>query len=182
MKTFNVPTRETVSAANQEIFDKLAKGLGKVPNLYATMAYSENGLATYLALSNAKTSFKAKEKEAINLIVSQVNECLYCLSAHTMIGKMNGFTDEQILQIRRGEVSFDSKLDALVKLAQDLTAKRGHGDAALLDNFYAAGYTNENLVDLIVVIGDKTITNLLYAATEIPVDFPAVPALETAHA
>ncbi len=182
MSTFNVPTRETVSPANQEIFDKLSKAIGKVPNLYATMAYSEHGLATYLALSNAKTSFRGKEKEAINLIVSQVNECDYCLAAHTAIGKMNGLTDDQILEIRGGQAPFDAKIDALVKLAKDLTAKRGHAAPGLLDAFFAAGYNNENLVDLINVIGDKTITNLLYAVTKVPVDFPAAPALKPVNA
>jgi AhpD family alkylhydroperoxidase len=182
MKTFKVPAKENVSPANQQLFDKLAKGLGKVPNLYATMAYSENGLATYLALNSAKSSLKAKEKEAVNLVVSEVNSCDYCLSAHTMIGKLNGFTDEQILDIRGGEAPFDSKLDALVKLAKNLTEKRGKADAEVVDNFFAAGYTEENLVDTILVVGDKTITNLLYGVTQIPIDFPPAPALHTAKA
>jgi hypothetical protein len=51
MKTFSVPTRETVSPVNQQLFDKVSKGLGKVPNLFATMAYSENAPGMYLALS-----------------------------------------------------------------------------------------------------------------------------------
>ncbi|SEN73385.1 alkylhydroperoxidase AhpD family core domain-containing protein [Chitinophaga rupis] len=182
MKTFKVPAKENVSPANQQLFDKLAKGLGKVPNLYATMAYSENGLGTYLALSSAKSSLKAKEKEAVNLVVSEVNSCDYCLSAHTMIGKLNGFTDEQILEIRSGEAPFDSKLDALVKLAKNLTEKRGKADAEVVDNFFAAGYTEENLVDTILVVGDKTITNLLYGVTQIPIDFPAAPALHAEKA
>jgi len=182
MKTFQVPTRENVSPANQQLFDNLTKSIGKVPNLYATFAHSQNALGAYLAYSSAKSSLKAKEKEAINLVVSQVNECDYCLSAHTMIGKLNGFTDEQMLDIRRGDAAFDAKLDALVKLAKNLTEKRGKADEALLDNFFAAGYTNENLVDAILVIGDKTVTNLLYGATQNPIDFPPAPALETAQA
>ncbi|MEO6849564.1 MAG: carboxymuconolactone decarboxylase family protein, partial [Mucilaginibacter sp.] len=90
MKTFAVPTREQVSPANQAIFDNLTKALGMVPNLYATMAYSENGLGNYVALQSGKSSLRGKEREAINLIVSQVNGCIYCQSAHTVLGKMNG--------------------------------------------------------------------------------------------
>lgn len=63
MKTFNVPTREEVSPANQVLFDNLKKGIGKVPNLYATMAHSENALGAYLTLQSGKTSLKAKEKK-----------------------------------------------------------------------------------------------------------------------
>jgi uncharacterized peroxidase-related enzyme len=177
MKTFNVPTREEVSPANQAAFDTLKKNIGMVPNLFATMAHSENALATYLAFSTAKSSLKAKEKEVVNLVVSQVNECDYCNSAHTAIGKLNGFTAEQILEIRRGEASFDPKLDALAKYAKSAAENHGHADQKVLDNFFAAGYTNENLVDVILVIGDKIITNYLYAVTQIPIDFPVAPAL-----
>ncbi|SDT67009.1 uncharacterized peroxidase-related enzyme [Mucilaginibacter mallensis] len=177
MKTqFSVPTRDEVSPANQTIFDNLQKALGFVPNLYATIAYSDNGLARFLSYQNAKTSLSNKEKEAVNLIVSQVNECVYCQSAHIVLGKMNGFTDEQLLDIRKG-TSTDPKLNALVALAANITATRGKADGDLVDDFYAHGYTNANLIDLILQISDKTAMNYLHNLTEIPVDFPLATAL-----
>ncbi len=97
MRKFTVPAREDVSPANQAIFDNLTKAVGFVPNLYAAIAYSDSGLERYLAYQNAKTSLSNKEKEAVNLIVSQVNSCVYCQSAHTVIGKMNGFSDNNFL-------------------------------------------------------------------------------------
>ena len=75
MTTFSVPTRDDVTPDNQAIFDNLKKALGFVPNLYATFAYSPTALGTYLALQNAKSSLKPKEREVINLVVSQVNDC-----------------------------------------------------------------------------------------------------------
>ena len=108
MITFNVPKRDDVSTTNQAIFDSLKKAIGFVPNLYATYAYSDNALKNYLDFANAKTSLKAKEKEVVNLAVSEVNQCEYCLSAHTAIGKMNGFTDDQILDLRAGQAPFDT--------------------------------------------------------------------------
>ena len=176
MKIFAVPTRDQVSSDNQAIFDNLKSALGFVPNLYATIGYSDNGLGRYLTYQNAKTSLSNKEKEAVNLIVSQVNECSYCQSAHTVIGKMNGFTDDQILDLRRGK-SNDVKLNALVALAGDITKNKGKGDATLVDNFFAQGYTNENLVDLILQISEKTAMNYLHNLTEVPVDFPVAVAI-----
>ena len=85
MKTFNVPTRDQVSPASQIAFDNLNKAIGMVPNLYAAIGYSENGLARYLAFQAGKTSLNNKEKEAVNLVVSEVNGCRYCQSAHTVI-------------------------------------------------------------------------------------------------
>lgn len=179
MSTFNVPTREEVATGNQVIFDNLENALGFVPNLYATYAHSENALGNYLALSGAKTSLNAKQKEVINLAVSQANECLYCLAAHTAIGKMNGFNDAQILELRGGSASFDNALDALARLARNITENRGSTDADVLENFFNAGWTKENLVDTIVLVGDKTISNYLHKTTDVPVDFPAAPSLET---
>ncbi|WP_350286596.1 carboxymuconolactone decarboxylase family protein [uncultured Croceitalea sp.] len=178
MSTFNVPTREEVSSNNQAIFDNLEKAVGFVPNLFATYAYSENALSNYLNLSNSKTSLNAKQKEVVNLAVSQVNNCIYCLSAHTAIGKMNGFTDEQILELRAGYASFDEKLDGLAKLAKNITENRGATDRVVVDNFFAAGWTKENLIDTIVLVGDKTISNYLHKTTEVPVDFPVAQPLD----
>jgi AhpD family alkylhydroperoxidase len=177
MTTLNVPTRDQVSPANQTLFDNLKKGLGMVPNLYATLAHSEHALSNYLAFQNAKSSITGKAREVVNLVVSQVNGCEYCLAAHTVIGGMVGFKPEQIIEIRRGGASFDAKLDALAKLVKNIASERGHADPALVDAFFAAGWTQENLVDAIVVIGDKTVTNYLHGTTRVPVDFPAAPKL-----
>jgi uncharacterized peroxidase-related enzyme len=178
MKVVDVPTVELVSAANQEIFANLKSKLGFVPNLYATLAHSETALGTYLTLQSARSSLSAKAREVVNLVVSQVNACEYCLAAHTAIGKMTGFTDEQTLEIRRGRASFDARLDALAQLVHSIAAQRGHADPARVEAFFAAGWSKGNLVDVIVVIGDKIITNYLHATTQVPVDFPAAPRLD----
>lgn len=177
---FNVPTREEVSENNKAIFDQLEKGLGFVPNLYATYAYSDTALGDYLALQNRKSSLTAKEREVINLVVSQVNECAYCLAAHTALGKMNGFNDDQILEIRTGEASFNEKLDALAKFVRNITINRGKPSGEATEVLFNAGYSKANLVDIIVVIGDKIISNFIHGATQIPVDFPAAKELEVA--
>jgi alkylhydroperoxidase family enzyme len=93
------------------------------------------------------------------------------------LGKMNGFTDEQILELRKGSASFDSKLDALVKLAKTIIENRGNVDDATLDAFFNAGYDKGNLVDVILAVGEKTITNYLHKVTKVPIDFPEAPGL-----
>jgi len=170
---FNVPTRNEVNATNQEIFDSLEKAVGFVPNIYATYAYSENALKNYLDFSGAKTSLNTKEKEAVNLAVSEVNQCQYCLSAHTAMAGMNGFTPTQILELRAGTASFDTKLNALASLAKNITENRGATSPEVINEFFAQGWTKENLVDTINLVGDKTISNYLHKTTQVPIDFPA---------
>ncbi len=177
MTTISVPTRDSVSPANQAIFDQLHQGLGFVPNLYATFAYSETALATYLALQNAKSSLSAKEREVVNLATSQANGCEYCLAAHTALGQMVGFSAVQVIEIRKAEVTFDGKLDSLAKLVKNIVVSRGHPDQNVLQAFFDAGFTKGNLVDVMVVIGDKTTSNYLHGTTLVPVDFPPAPAI-----
>ncbi|MFA0964014.1 carboxymuconolactone decarboxylase family protein [Roseivirga sp. BDSF3-8] len=176
---FNVPTTEEVSEGNKAIFSNLEKGLGFVPNLYATFAYNDTALGDYLTLQNRKSTLTAKEREVINLVVSQVNECNYCLAAHTALAKNLKFSDEEILSIRTGELPGNQKLNALAGLVKEIARNRGTVSEDKLDAFFAEGYTKANLVDVIIVIGDKIISNYLHKTTRVPVDFPAAPALET---
>jgi len=174
---FKVPSIEEVTPQNQEIFNNLKKAVGFVPNIYAAMAHSKNALGNYLTFSNGETSLSNKEKEVIDLAVSQVNGCRYCQSAHTAIAKMNGFSDEQALELRQGSASWDTKYDALAKLSRSIAETRGNAKQVLVDNFYAAGYNNENLVDLVTAIGIINITNIFHNLTQVEIDFPLAPAL-----
>lgn len=172
INTFEVPTLDKVSEKNKGILEQMNAKLGFIPNIYATYALSDNALERYTAFANGKTSLNNKEKEIVNLVVSQENGCTYCLAAHTAIGKMNGFTDEQIISIRKGDASFNPKYSALVNATKDIIENKGKVDESSISEFFDAGYTQENLVDLIVGIGEKTITNLLHNVTGIPIDFP----------
>lgn len=177
MQNFKVPARGEVSENNQAIFDQLQKALNFVPNLYATIAYSNTGLETYLQFQNAKTSLSKKEKEVVNLVVSQVNNCNYCLAAHTVIGKMNGFTDEQVIAIREGNVTFDAKIKALTDFTREVTLDKGRVSQASIDAFFSAGYTQASVVDVILAVADKVVMNYLHNLTQIPIDFPLAPSL-----
>ncbi|MEQ1553051.1 MAG: carboxymuconolactone decarboxylase family protein [Ferruginibacter sp.] len=172
MEKFTVPTRENVSENNQALFDNLQKAVGFVPNMYAFFAHSPSALGDYLTLQNRKNSLNNKEKEVINLVVSQLNGCNYCKAAHTAIGKMVGFTEEQTLEIRKATISFNPKLNALVNLAKEIVIHKGEVLEVTKDNFFKEGYTTENLVDVVMTVGDKIITNYLFAIVKVPIDFP----------
>lgn len=172
MANFSVPTRDQVSPKNQQIFDDLKSKIGFVPNLYAFYAKNETALADYLALQNRKSSLKAKEKEIINLVTSQINDCRYCQSAHTAIGKMNGFTDEQILEIRKGSALFNEKFHALAEFTAEAVKNRGRVSEETKSNFFNAGYSEANMIDVVIIIGDKIISNFIHNLTGFEIDFP----------
>ena len=178
MSKFSVPTKDQVSENNQAIFDNLEKALGFVPNLYAYYAKNDTALGDYLALQNRKSTLRAKEREVVNLVTSELNGCRYCQSAHTVLGKMNGFSEEQVLEIRGGSASFDAKIDALVKFTESVVRNRGRASSEAVDAFFAAGYTEANMIDVIIVVGDKTISNYIHNLTQFAIDFPLAPELE----
>jgi AhpD family alkylhydroperoxidase len=178
MKTISVPTYEEVSPANQEIFDGLKKKYGCVCNLYATFAHSETALANFLALQREGNSLSPKAREVVGLVVSEVNSGRYCLAAHSIMGKALGFSDDQLLEMRSGHASFDPCLEALVVLTRSIVLERGRPKQETLDNFFKAGWTEGNLVDLIMLIGETTISNYLHGSTQIRLDFPAAPEIK----
>lgn len=177
MKTFIVPNKEEVSENNKVIFENMEKAFGRVPNLYATFAYNETALGDYLSLQNRKASISTKEREVINLVVSQINLCEYCIPAHTVIAKMQGFTDEQIIEIRKVEISFNIKLASLAVFVKEVTLNRGKPSFDSIQNFFEAGYDNAALIDICMIIGDKIISNYLHGITQIPIDWPQAPSI-----
>ncbi|WP_296150491.1 carboxymuconolactone decarboxylase family protein [uncultured Flavobacterium sp.] len=179
MKTITVPNKEQLSVESQTILESVEKKMGKIPNLYATIAYSSSALKAMLeteATLSHNSSFTAKEREAINLIVSQVNDCDYCLAAHTTIAKMRGFTEEETIAIRKAEYS-DEKLSSVIKLAKSITENKGSADDSELQNFFEAGYDEKALIDLTALIALRSFTNYVFANTQIPIDFPLAQAI-----
>jgi uncharacterized peroxidase-related enzyme len=172
MVNFTVPTRDNVSENNQALFDNLQKAVGFVPNMYAFFAHTPSALGDYLTLQNRKSSLNNKQKEVINLVVSQLNGCNYCKAAHTAVSKMIGFTDDQIFEVRKIAISFDTKLNALALLVKEVVLNKGEASEKAKQLFFEAGYTTENLVDVVITIGDKIITNYLFAMVKVPIDFP----------
>ncbi|OWK96912.1 carboxymuconolactone decarboxylase family protein [Kaistella haifensis DSM 19056] len=179
MKTITVPNKEQLSAESQTILESVEKKMGKIPNLYATIGYSSSALKAMLeteASLSHDSSFSAKEREAINLIVSQVNNCDYCLAAHTMLAKMKGFSDEDTIALRKAEYS-DAKLNSVLKLAKSISSNKGAADDSALQNFFEAGYDEKALVELNALIALRSFTNYVFANTQIPIDFPLAQAI-----
>jgi uncharacterized peroxidase-related enzyme len=179
MKSIEVPGRAQVSAESQAIFDQLQKRLGKVPNLYATIGYSPNALKGFVDFEATlnRGVFNGKQREAIALIVSEVNGCAYCLAGHTLAAIKNGFTKEDTLAIRSGKTA-DAKLNAIIDLAKSITVNKGKPNEQVLKSFFDAGFDEAAVMELIGLVTVRVFTNYVFALTEIPVDFPAAEPLK----
>jgi AhpD family alkylhydroperoxidase len=183
MKKLSALTKEQASSQSRQIFEVIEKTVGMLPNIFAVIGNSANALGSYLAFSEAQKngSFNAKEREAIFLAVSEENGCNYCLSAHTAIAKMNGFSDDETLLLRAG-IHSDNKLSILTNLAKSIVSNRGRADEELVKAFYEIGYDEKSLVDLIALVVDKTFTNYIGRLARPEIDFPAAKTLTTKSA
>lgn len=173
MKTLHPLTLEQANENSQAIFTNIKSKIGMLPNLYATMGVSDKLLGGFLTFTETLKSgeFTGKEYEAIALATSQANGCAYCISAHTAIGKMNGFTEEETLELRVNSIA-DSKLNALVTLTSELVNLKGHPNERTIDNFFEAGYNKAAFAEVIAIVALTTITNNVYHNGGFAIDFP----------
>jgi len=176
MNNLKVLKREEVGVETQGVFDALKSKVGMVPNLYAATANSGKALNALLTLGDnlGGGEFSGKEIEAIALSAGEANSCGYCLSAHTAIGKMNGFSEEETVLLRTGEIA-DDKLNALSKLVRNIVITRGKPAQIFIDKFFNVGYNKAALAEAIGHVALNTFTNYINHIADTPIDFPLAP-------
>ena len=180
MNRLPVITPDEADGKTAGLFNSIKSAMGKVPNAY--LAIGSNApdiLAQTLQLNAAlaRSSLSAREREAINLIVSEESGCDYCLAAHTPLARKAGYSEAQTLQLREGYFEEDSKIDALVKFVQILVTARGTVAAGHVTAFKSAGFTDQQVVETIGAVTAILFTNMFNRVNDTEVDFPAVSAL-----
>ncbi len=177
-KLLKVPSIESLDIESKEALQLIRSKIGFIPNVYRVFAYSPRGFKRFINFNNAESSLSHQELELVNLTVSEINKAYACLATHTAAASSLGFSEKEIIAIRAGRASFDSKLCALANLCKAI-CQNSTNAVTHLDNFFEAGYSKENLVDLILAITAKTCTHLMYNISEAEADFPPVAVLNS---
>ena len=165
--------RSQTDSATGATLDAIKSKLGKVPNMFLTLAHAPVALDTYMQLADltAKGTLTAKQREQIALAVGEANDCGYCLAAHSAIGAMVGLKPEQVAAARAARA--DSPRDtALLQLARSIVSNRGHVPTAELDAFKAAGFSDANILEVLVNTLLNIYTNYTNHLARTDVDFP----------
>jgi len=152
--------------------EAVAKKFGFVPNLIRELAGAPVALRAYVTLGELldETSFTPVERQIILATASAENGCEYCVAAHSAGLKMSGFADNQIDAIRDQRPLADPKLEALRILTAAVVGKRGRIDEADLDAFLQAGYTREQVLEVLVGVAMKTLSNYTNHIAQTPLD------------
>lgn len=175
MSRIDIVTKETASQDQSQLLDAIQNKLGVVPNFLGVLAHSTDALKAFLGLNEIAEngSLDPKTRERIALAVAQGNSCEYCLSAHTMIGSRAGLSASEIKANRAGS-SEDARAGAAVVFANALNAHLGEVTQSEFDAIRAAGYSDAEIVEIIVHVGMNIMTNIIGKASRVTIDFPKV--------
>lgn len=171
-------TRETAPADSRPFLDTLFRAFGRVPNLFATMGHSPAVLGAYLAFvdSLGKGSLSAREVELLNLHVSELNGCAYCVSAHAALAAKSGISPDEIAAGRAGRAT-SAKDAALLALARRVVRTGGAAAGGELARAREAGLSDAAIVEALAHVASKTFTNALAQVAGTEIDFPRAPHL-----
>ena len=172
MSELTIHTPDTAPADSAAILENTAKALGFVPNLFGTFAEAPATLEAYQTLGGLfdRTSFNATERQVVLLAASRSNDCRYCLAAHSVIAGMQNVPRDVVDAIRDDQPIADPRLEALRQFTVAVVENRGWLDAEQLENFTSAGYGNQQILEVILGVAMKTISNYTNHVAATPVD------------
>jgi len=161
MATFTTHTIETAVPAAKPFMESAKAAFGFVPNLLGNMAESPVLLEGYLTLAGifGKTNLSETERQIILLTNNRLNECTYCMAAHTSISQGAGVKADVIEALRVGTPIADEKLEALRLFAIAINEKRGWPTDTDIEALLSAGYTRETALEVILGTSLKVMSN-----------------------
>jgi uncharacterized peroxidase-related enzyme len=172
--TLSPKTLSNADPKAKAVLEKTKAQAGFMPNMYAGMVNSPGLLETYLdgyARFCKDSSLTPVEQEVVLLTISRVNGCDYCVAAHSMIADQMSKVPPQVTDaIRDGRKIPDQKLAALSTFTETMLATRGLPSKADVETFRGAGYEERHVLEIILAIAVKTLSNYSNHLFHTPLD------------
>jgi uncharacterized peroxidase-related enzyme len=177
MSRIAIANIESATGPTAELYAHIKQVAGKVPNTFAVIgALGPAALKAVLQADAvlARGGLSKQDQETIKLLVSELSGCDYCAAAHTQLAKGTGLPVAVVRQIRAGQPTGDAKRDALVHLVSELVKSSGTVSDRDFSAIKAAGYTDQQLVDISLAIAVITFTNVFNRINNTELDYSAV--------
>lgn len=158
-----------------ETLAKVRQPSGRIPNLYARMANVPGLLDTYLHGQHALqtgSGWGPAELQTVLITISRLNGCTYCVAAHSALADMANVPEEITEALREGKPLPDARLQALAAFTTVMFERRGLPTAAQIDAFLAAGFAETDILEIVLAIAIKTISNYTNHLFHTPLDEP----------
>lgn len=174
MTTLKVHNIESAPEGSKSLLENSQKSFGMIPGLHGVLAASPKILEAYQTLHQlfTETSFNEEELTVVWQTINVEHACHYCVPAHTAIANMMK-VDDAITDALRNETPLaDAKLEALRTMTLAIVRNRGNVTQGDLDAFYAAGYGEQQVLEIILGLSQKVISNYTNHIAHTPVDEP----------
>ncbi|NJB81364.1 carboxymuconolactone decarboxylase family protein [Wenyingzhuangia aestuarii] len=174
MTTLKIHNLETAPEASKPFIEKSQKAYGMIPGLHGVLAGAPKIFEAYQTLHElfTETSFNEDELTVVWQTINVEHACHYCVPAHTGIAKMMKVDDEITEALRNETPLADAKLEALRTMTLTIVRNRGHVSQEDLEAFYAAGYGEQQVLEIILGLSQKVISNYTNHIANTPVDAP----------
>lgn len=172
MAEFTLYTQENASEEAQPLLADSITAFGMLPNLHAVMAEAPTLLKGYQVLHELfqKTSFNAEELTVVWQSINVEHECHYCVPAHSAIAASMR-VDQGIVDALVNKTPLeDVKLEVLRETTLEMTRERGVLSQSQQDKFFAAGYTKQQLLEIVLGLAQKVMSNYTNHLADTPVD------------
>ncbi len=177
MTTLKVHSIESAPQESKALLEQSLKNNGMIPGLHGVLAGAPGLLAAYQNLHKLflDTSFNKEEITVVWQTINVEHECHYCVPAHTAIANMMKVDAAITEALRNGTTLPTEKLQVLHEFTLKVVRNRGHVSQEDLDTFYAAGYTERHVLEVILGLSQKVISNYTNHIANTKVDAPFQP-------
>lgn len=175
MSTFSVFSNDNAPTQSQPLLKLVQNKYGFVPNLFGALAESPAVLEAYINLGEIleTSSLNPVEQQIVLIATSVENGCEYCVAAHSLVAKQMVKVNPTAVDALRGRTLIpDAKLQALAAFTRSVVANRGSVDERSLEVFFAAGYGNQQVLEVILGVTMKTLSNYANNLMHTPLDDP----------
>ena len=172
----SLPARSLQDSEGQArtVLEDSQASMGMIPNMYANMAHSPGLLSTYAdgyQRFRESSGFTPTEQEVVLLTISRYNGCTYCMAAHSMIAdNMSGVPAAELQALRDGSPLADDRLRALNEFTWHLLDRQGHAEKEAVERFLAAGYSERQVLEIVLAMAVKLLSNYSNHLFATPVD------------
>ena len=168
----NLPAVSPLPEATQKYFDICQEKLGMVPNVLQAYAFNIDKLNAFTTLYNdvmlADSGLSKLEREMIAVVVSSINKCFYCLTAHgAAVRALSGdpILGEQLVMNYRS-TDLDARQKAMLDFAALMTESSHHIEEADRATLRSVGFSDRDIWDISAVTGFFNMTNRIASATD----------------
>jgi alkylhydroperoxidase family enzyme len=174
MTDFKLHDQASAPEASKPLLEDSVKTFGMIPSLHAVMAEAPGVLEGYKKLHGLvlDSSFDNDEKTVVWQTINVEHACHYCVPAHTGIAKMMEVSDDITNALREEAPLPSDKLESLRNFTLAVVRKRGEVSKSDLNAFYEAGYEHRQVLEVILVVSQKVMSNYINHIAETPIDEP----------